>query len=310
MPAAEYCDNVGLANCASGYRRVVSLRTSTDGLRWSNRQCCPNEEWDPHQTGQAFDAQFRACVDGWNGGGMVAPAGGGSSVRYEEAARVDAPDLEFYKLTPMFVGNTTRVVAHALLYAPAPLPLLGHKYGMQPPMCPTDKATGQLDLRQCHGPGIGLERWIGPADGNLSRQPMASAWQRPFRSDVTPSNVFGEGGAIFRGHHIWLQSYWYTSPTARSLTGGLLGLPEYRLAGFHSDSNAEFSTAVFAVPSQGSLWINADAHWDIPAGAPRDGGGWPLECGEGCAAYVMVAVMDAASGAVKQSTRPPFPTTP
>ena len=117
---------------------------------------------------------------------MIAPAGGGSPVRFEEAASVDAPDLEFYKLTPMFVGNTSRVVAHALLYAPAPIPLLGPKYGIQPPMCPANKATGQLDLRQCHGPGIGLERWIGPADGNLSRQPMThrDAWQRPFRESV------------------------------------------------------------------------------------------------------------------------------
>jgi hypothetical protein len=278
----KYCDNVGLANCASGYRRVVSLRTSKDGLRWSNRAACPLEEWDPHQTGQAFDAQFRACEGGWNYDGMIAPAGGSSSVHFEEAASVDAPDLEFYKLTPMFVGDTLRVVAHALLYAPAPIPLLGPKYGMQPPMCPTDKATGRLDLRQCHGPGIGLERWIGPADGNLSRQPMTrhDAWQRPFRSDVKPSTLFGEGGVIFRGYHIWLQSDWYTSPTARS-NKMLLGLPEYRLAGFHSDSNAEFSTAVFSVPSRRPLWINADAHWD----ATR-------------AAYVMVEVLDAASGVV------------
>lgn len=58
----KYCDNVGLVNCALGYRRVVSLRTSKDGLRWSNRAACPLEEWGPHQTGQAFDAQFRACV--------------------------------------------------------------------------------------------------------------------------------------------------------------------------------------------------------------------------------------------------------
>ena len=55
-------------------------------------------------------------------------------------------------------------------------------------------------------------------------------------SDVTPPSSFGEGGVIFRGYHIWLQSQWYTSPTVRS-NGLLLGLPEYRLAGFHSDSS-------------------------------------------------------------------------
>ena len=45
--------------------------------------------------------------------------------------------------------------------------------------------------------------------------------------------------------------------------------------------NSEFSTAVFTMPG-GPLWINTDAHWDA-----------------GCAAYVMVAVMDAASGTVR-----------
>ena len=34
----KYCDNVGLANCKLGYRRVVTLRTSPNGLVWSNRQ--------------------------------------------------------------------------------------------------------------------------------------------------------------------------------------------------------------------------------------------------------------------------------
>ena len=33
----KYCDNVGLTNCKAGYRRVVTLRTSKDGLAWSNR---------------------------------------------------------------------------------------------------------------------------------------------------------------------------------------------------------------------------------------------------------------------------------
>ena len=34
----KYCDNVGLTNCKMGYRRVVTLRSSHDGLVWSNRQ--------------------------------------------------------------------------------------------------------------------------------------------------------------------------------------------------------------------------------------------------------------------------------
>eukprot|EP01051_Picozoa_sp_SAG22_P005658 SAG22_NODE_342_length_11973_cov_10.127927_7_plen_62_part_00 len=41
----KYCDNVGLAECRFGYRRVVTLRTSKDGLAWSRRAACPGEDW-------------------------------------------------------------------------------------------------------------------------------------------------------------------------------------------------------------------------------------------------------------------------
>ena len=37
----KYCDNVGLARCAQGFRRVVTFRTSTDGHAWSNDAACP-----------------------------------------------------------------------------------------------------------------------------------------------------------------------------------------------------------------------------------------------------------------------------
>ena len=98
---------------------------------------------------------------------MIVPEGGssGSSIDFASAATTDPPELEFYKLTPMFVGETKRLVGHALLYAPAPQSNLGPSYGMQPARCKPPYAT-------CHGPHIGVERWIGPADGDLSAMPM------------------------------------------------------------------------------------------------------------------------------------------
>ena len=41
----------------------------------------------------------------------------------------DPPELQFYRLRPFYVGNTTRVAAHVLQYAPAPsLDILGAGY--------------------------------------------------------------------------------------------------------------------------------------------------------------------------------------
>ena len=77
---------------------------------------------------------------------------------------------------------------------------------------------------------------------------MSEAWRRPFRSQrAKDSRWFGEGGFIFRDHHIW-----YNMQSRE-----LLGLPSYRLAGYRSVANSEFSTRVFEVPSK-PLWVNAD----------------------------------------------------
>ena len=110
----------------------------------------PSETWGPNQTGQPFDPQFKLCETdgGWNQSGMIVPRSPKSGSSVDEASTADPPELEFYMLTPMFVGNTTRLVGHALMYAPAPLPLLGYGYGMQPPLGPLNKATGKVDLRQ------------------------------------------------------------------------------------------------------------------------------------------------------------------
>lgn len=44
--------------------------------------------------------------------------------------------------------------------------------------------------------------------------------------------------------------------------------------------------------------MNADVHWTWPPHAPLDKDGRPLTCDEGCAAYLMVALHDAATGKV------------
>ena len=114
------------------------------------------------------------------------------------------------KLVPMFVGSTKRIVGHALTYAPSPQASIGKDYGMRPSSCAGSKVT-HPDLRACHGPHIGVERMIGPDDGNLTSTPMMKAWRRPFRESVgnrqgiTPvGELLTEGGMLFRGYHVWL----------------------------------------------------------------------------------------------------------
>lgn len=93
---------------------------------------------------------------------------------------------------------------------------------------------------------------------------LQAAWRRPFRAHagnhrpLAPvDQILTSGGLIFRDHHIWLNA---ASAKGASPTFSLLGLPAYRLAGYYSMANSEFSTLPFLVPSA-PLWINADAKW-------------------------------------------------
>ena len=80
-------------NCArrQGFRRIVTYRTSVDGLVWSDDAACPNQEWTPEYKGQPFDPQFHFCEKGWNEDGMIVPIGGASSVN--EANSADPPEM-------------------------------------------------------------------------------------------------------------------------------------------------------------------------------------------------------------------------
>ena len=61
---------------------------------------------------QRFDPQFHFCDAGWNADGMIVPVGGASTLG--QASSADPPEMEFYKMVPMFVVSTKRVVGHAL----------------------------------------------------------------------------------------------------------------------------------------------------------------------------------------------------
>ena len=241
----KYCDNVGLTRCAQGFRRIVTYRTSVDGLTWSDDAACPGQPWNPEFKQQPFNAQFHFCNAGWNVDGMIIPIDppidppSGLASTVNEATTSDPPEMEFCpkimnfvlktrncvsktrncaltmtnfadKLVPMFVGSTKRIVGHALTYAPSPQASIGKDYGMRPSSCAGSKVT-HPDLRACHGPHIGVERMIGPDDGNLTSTPMMKAWRRPFRESVgnrqgiTPvGELLTEGGMLFRGYHVWL----------------------------------------------------------------------------------------------------------
>ena len=78
----------------------------------------------------------------------------------------------------------------------------------------------------------------------------------------------------------------------------LLGVPLYRIAGLYAPANAEFTTPLLTVGGAGDrLWLNADAHWTPSAPDAPDGAVF-ANCDEGCAAYIMVALLDAVSGQV------------
>lgn len=74
--------------------------------------------------------------------------------------------------------------------------------------------------------------------------------------------------------------------------GTVYTLPEFRIAGLYAPANAEISTDAFAMPAATPpvFYLNANAKW----GDKLVTGG----CDEGCAAYIMAELRDAATGDV------------
>ena len=97
----------------------------------------------------------------------------------------DPPELQFYRTRPFYVGNTSRLAAHTLQYAPSPsLDILGADYGRQPVYC---KGKGDIWSEEdhkyrngslCHGPHLYEEWWVGPKSGDAMD---TAGWRRPYR---------------------------------------------------------------------------------------------------------------------------------
>lgn len=298
----KYCDNIGVARCPSGYRRVVTFRSSADGRNWSNDAACPNERWYPGGDYIPFDPQFRECPS-WVLESMLLPD------------RNDPPELEFYKFYAFRVGDSGRTAAVALLYAPAPQASLGPNYGMQragskgPGNNSGACGTGDA-LTHCHGPHIGVELMVGPRVGpDVVATPLNATWARPFRlfashrrglvaarSSTCPlcsvNELFTRGPVSHNGSHVWI-----TTSNQPGVGSFLLEVPLYRVAGMYAPANAEFTTPVLIVPPGGGIWLNADVRWTPSAPGAPDRAVFS-RCDQGCAGYVMIEVRDPQTAAV------------
>ena len=240
-PKKKYCDNI-----SNTTRRVVSYRTSADGVTWTqDAGCADKPQKDEH-------------CHSFNIDGMIRPD-----------PKNDPPELEFYRIRPFYFGDSQRLLAHALLYTPAPPEVVVVPgYGRQP--------LWYCKSGCCHGPHMYEEWWVGPNDGNPTN---LSQWRRPFYDvHAFPHDIWAMSQpVVYNDSHIWVDN------------GAVWGLPLYRLAGLYTESNGEVITSAFKMPSE-PLWINAHALWE---GDDHTGG-----CDEGCAAYIMIELIDAESGAI------------
>ena len=105
----------------------------------------------------------------------------------------DPPELQFYRIRPFYVGNTSRLAAHVFTYATQPpQSIVGEDYGLQPSACSpvNDKKWAKMPPFKpynprcenggcCHGPHLFEEWWIGPHSGDAAD---TRGWRRPFRS--------------------------------------------------------------------------------------------------------------------------------
>ena len=195
-------------------------------------------------------------------------------LQIREPDEEDADDLEFYDFRAFSLDGLPggRVVGHMKNYAPSPW--LAAKDTVMSIFC-----SGG-DPHHCHGPHVMQEWWIleeGASPADLPR------WRRPFRHQrAAPRDFYLWATPVLtKGYHVWIDN------------GVPLGLPEMRLSGLSSTSNARFTTRPFRMPAGASLWVNADVSWG------RDGSAHTRHaCNQGCAAYLMAELLDAESGEV------------
>ena len=133
---------------------------------------------------------------------------------------------------------------------------------------PTDLAAWLRPHRQMTMRGL-VGPWT-PNDVLLDAEPL-----------VVAAPTFNDGP-----HLLWLTrklTYDPQAPGASAFT-----LPVHRLGGLSAPANAAFSTNPFKWPAAG-IALDADVSWQVAPGATH--------CDQGCQAYVLVELLDAASGA-------------
>ena len=196
---------------------------------------------------------------------------------------LDPPELEFYRFRPFFIGESGRMAASVLLYAPSP------SYAVS--LLPSSCRTGCKEC--CHAPHMYSELFV-LRDG--ADPTDLDAWLRPYRhvsmrglvGPWTPTDVLLDAEPLLvEGTDL----VWFT----RALTYDLKAsgtaaytLPVHRLGGLTAPANAAFSTRPFAWPAAG-VSMDAQIGWDDPAGTAH--------CDQGCQAYVLVELLDAKTGA-------------
>jgi hypothetical protein len=130
----RYCDNIPIDT-----RRVVTVRTSSNGKDWSNDWGCADAKQKSEHC-KSFNTSNMVTGDADKGGD-------------------DPPDLEFYRIRPFILGKSGRVAAHVLDYVPSPANVVySTGYGRQP--------LWYCSHGCCHAPHMYEEWWIGPPSGN------------------------------------------------------------------------------------------------------------------------------------------------
>lgn len=166
-----YCDNIGNTT-----RRTVSVRTSKDGVNWSQDWGCADaKQKDEHCKSFNVSQLVSACD-----------------------CPDDPPDLEFYRIRAFTLGESERTAAHVLDYVPSPAAVVASPgYGRQPLWYCKDGC--------CHGPHSYEEWWIGPASGDITDM---GGWRRSHRdTHAAPHDIWLMAQPVTTAtQHIWVDS--------------------------------------------------------------------------------------------------------
>ena len=87
-----------------GGPRTLTVRTSRDGRTWTGDFGCSN----PGRFDPVKPSDRPKCKE-YNESGLIRPS-----------PTEDPPEMEFYRVRPFYVGDSGRLAAHTLQYAPSP----------------------------------------------------------------------------------------------------------------------------------------------------------------------------------------------